>query len=55
VKGHAHEIDMQDQLDDNAFPLFPWSAHPKARFVRITPDEITGRRFHVVRQRPAAQ
>ena len=29
-------------------PLFPWHASPKHRFVRIVPDELTGRRFTVV-------
>lgn len=53
VKGRAHEIDMHDQLDD-AFPVFPWSATPKSRFVRIVPQEVTGRRFHVVQRRGSA-
>jgi uncharacterized protein len=28
--------------------LFPWQAAPKRRFVRILPETISGRRFHVV-------
>ena len=52
VKGHAAELPMQDRLDDLAFPLYPWTATPKPRFVRVAPDEITGRRFHVVGRRP---
>jgi hypothetical protein len=30
------------------FPLFPWHAGPKHRFVRIVPDDVSGRRFHIV-------
>ena len=51
IKGHAEEIPMHDTLDDS-FPLFPWTASPKPRFVRVVPDEVTGRRFHVVERRP---
>ncbi len=50
IKGRAEEIPMHDLLDD-AFPLFPWSATPKARFVRVLSDEIAGRRFHIVQRR----
>lgn len=53
LKGHAEEIEMHELLDDNAFPVFPWSAHPKSRFVRVLPDEVSGRRFHVAQRRPA--
>lgn len=52
VKGTAAEVDVFDVLDDNAFPVFPWSATPKSRFVRITPESIEGRRFRVVARRP---
>lgn len=49
VKGRAVEITALHQLFDAAdLPLFPWLASPKHRFVRVVPDEITGRRFHVV-------
>jgi nitroimidazol reductase NimA-like FMN-containing flavoprotein (pyridoxamine 5'-phosphate oxidase superfamily) len=49
IKGHASEIQrMQELFDADDLPLFPWHAAPKPRFVRIEPDEITGRRFHVV-------
>ncbi|HEV7205468.1 MAG TPA: pyridoxamine 5'-phosphate oxidase family protein [Jatrophihabitans sp.] len=53
VQARAEEIPMHDVVDDTAFPLYPWSATPKSRFVRLTPVQITGRRFHVVRRRPA--
>jgi uncharacterized protein len=52
IKGRAAEIPMQDLSDNLAFPLFPWTATPKPRFVRVVPEEITGRRFHVVQHRP---
>lgn len=52
IKGRAAEIPMQDLLDDLAFPLFSWTATPKPRFVRVVPDEISGRRIHVVQRRP---
>ena len=49
VKGQAEEISRGHELLDTAgLPLFPWHAAPKHRFVRIVPDEISGRRFHVV-------
>jgi len=48
VKGHAAEIDkMEEVLHAEDLPLFPWHAGPKLRFVRIVPDEITGREFRV--------
>jgi nitroimidazol reductase NimA-like FMN-containing flavoprotein (pyridoxamine 5'-phosphate oxidase superfamily) len=49
IKGRAVEIErMQDVFDALDLPLFPWHASPKHRFVRIEPDDVTGRRFHVV-------
>jgi uncharacterized protein len=48
VKGRAQEISMHELVDTMAFPLFPWHAAPKHRFVRIVPDDISGRHFHVV-------
>ena len=49
VKGRADEIErMQDVFDALDLPLFPWHAAPKHRFVRIEPDDISGRRFEVV-------
>jgi len=52
IKGRAREVRMFDQPDDSTFWLFPWSATPKSRFVRITPERVSGRRFRVVRHRP---
>jgi uncharacterized protein len=51
VKAHAEEIEMHDLLDDSAFDLHPWSTAPKPRFVRLIPDEISGRRFRVAQTR----
>jgi hypothetical protein len=42
---------MQELFDAVDLPLFPWHAAPKPRFVRIEPDELTGRRFHVIQGR----
>jgi nitroimidazol reductase NimA-like FMN-containing flavoprotein (pyridoxamine 5'-phosphate oxidase superfamily) len=48
IKGRARELErMQDVFDALELPLFPWHASPKHRFVRIEPDEVSGRRFHV--------
>jgi len=49
VKGWADQVEkMFDVFDAEDLPLFPWAAHPKPNFVKITPHEVTGRRFHVV-------
>ena len=49
VKGQAHEVEaMYDLVEALALPLFPWQPPPKHRFVRIEPEEVTGRSFHVV-------
>ena len=54
VKGRAVEIErLDDLLDALDLPLFPWHASPKHRFVRIVPDEITGRRFEICDPVPA--
>jgi nitroimidazol reductase NimA-like FMN-containing flavoprotein (pyridoxamine 5'-phosphate oxidase superfamily) len=49
IKGRAVELEkLYDLFDALDLPLFPWHASPKHRFVRIEPDDISGRRFHVV-------
>ncbi len=49
VKGRGEEVTRgPDLLDTTDLPLFPWHAEAKPRFVRIVPDEISGRRFPVV-------
>ena len=48
VKGQASEVaGVHDLVAAVDLPLFPWHAAPKQRIVRILPEEITGRRFHV--------
>jgi uncharacterized protein len=48
VKGRAREIkQMYEALDALELPLFPWHGSSKPRILRIEPDQITGRRFHV--------
>jgi len=48
AKGGAREArTMQERFDAADLTLFPWQTAPKPRFVRITPHEITGRRFRV--------
>ena len=49
MHGWAQQIErMHDVYDAQDLPLFPWVAYPKPNFVRITPRELTGRRFHVL-------
>ena|SRR5579875_1803253 len=48
AKGRAEEIKTHEALETTTLPLFPWHSAPKHRFVRIVPEEISGRRFHIV-------
>jgi nitroimidazol reductase NimA-like FMN-containing flavoprotein (pyridoxamine 5'-phosphate oxidase superfamily) len=49
IKGWADQVEHMDEVFNvEELPLFPWAAHPKPNFVKITPHELTGRRFHVV-------
>jgi len=48
AKGHAKEVrPAQEVLETVGLLLFPWEAGRKDHFVRIIPDELTGRRFTV--------
>lgn len=48
VKGRASLVErMMEVFEAEELPLFPWVAFPKPDIVRITPTEVTGRRFHV--------
>jgi nitroimidazol reductase NimA-like FMN-containing flavoprotein (pyridoxamine 5'-phosphate oxidase superfamily) len=48
VKGSAREIEAMHELFDVVeLPLLPWHTGPKHRYVRITPVDVTGRRFSV--------
>jgi len=49
VKGTAREIkNLYEVIDAVNLPLSSWHAAPKPRIVRIEPDAVTGRRFHVL-------
>ena len=55
VKGQAVELEtLEELLHAEELPLFPWAAFPKPRVVAIIPDEVTGRRFHVLSDRQPA-
>jgi uncharacterized protein len=54
IAGEAREIETDIEWSyAQHFPLFPWHVAPKAHFVRITADEISGRRFHAPYAGPA--
>ena len=49
VKGRAWEVRQSHELlDAEELRLFPWHPAPKSHVIRIEPDEVTGRRFHVL-------
>ena len=49
IKGRAVEVEsVHDMVEALDLPLFPWQAGPKPRVVRIEPDNVSGRQFHVV-------
>jgi nitroimidazol reductase NimA-like FMN-containing flavoprotein (pyridoxamine 5'-phosphate oxidase superfamily) len=51
AKGPAIELGtMVELFAAEDLPLFPWHDSPKPRFVRVRPDEISGRRFTVRRR-----
>lgn len=46
VKGTARRVELQHEIDAlDALPLKPWIPTLKYRWVQITPDSVTGRRF----------
>ena len=46
VKGRAHVLDTRAEIEEaEQAQLLPWVATLKLRFVRVTPREISGRRF----------
>jgi hypothetical protein len=50
AKGPAIELGpVVDLFAAEDLPQFPWHASAKPRYVRIRPDEVTGRRFEVTR------
>lgn len=49
LRGHGRTISEVHQVMETVdLPLYPWHGGEKSRYVRITPDAITGRRFTVV-------
>jgi uncharacterized protein len=49
VKGKAREVkQLHEVLEALDLPLFPWHAAPKRRIIRIEPETVSGRRFHVL-------
>jgi hypothetical protein len=48
MRGPAREIaGLHDLIDVEHLPLAPWQSGPKHRFLRIEPDDLTGRRFKI--------
>ena len=55
LKGRALRVTGRNQvLEAKALPIHPWHGSPKNWFVRIQPDEITGRRFRIAEPAPAS-
>ncbi|WP_294564901.1 pyridoxamine 5'-phosphate oxidase family protein [uncultured Arthrobacter sp.] len=55
VKGVARTISTTKELLDTIdLPVHPWESGRKDRFVRVTPDGVTGRRFTVAEAPPTA-
>jgi nitroimidazol reductase NimA-like FMN-containing flavoprotein (pyridoxamine 5'-phosphate oxidase superfamily) len=51
IKGRARQVEhMIEYFEADDLPLFPWHASPKPDIVRIEPEVMTGRRFHVVQR-----
>jgi nitroimidazol reductase NimA-like FMN-containing flavoprotein (pyridoxamine 5'-phosphate oxidase superfamily) len=49
AKGRIREVTRGDELiEADDLPLHPMHPTPKHRFLRIEPDEISGRSFHAV-------
>ena len=50
AKGPAIELGpVVDLFAAEDLPQFPWHASSRPRYVRIRPNEVTGRRFQVSR------
>jgi nitroimidazol reductase NimA-like FMN-containing flavoprotein (pyridoxamine 5'-phosphate oxidase superfamily) len=48
LKGHAIPIEnIYELFDALDLPLYPWNRAPKHEFVRIVPEQVTGRRFRI--------
>jgi len=48
VTGRAREIEKMEELYAAVeLPIHPWQRAPKHRYVRIVPDQVSGRRFDI--------
>lgn len=48
VRGVGSEIrELDDVIEAMGQPLDPWQEGHKARYVRIQPSAVTGRRIHI--------
>lgn len=48
ARGHLEPVlDTAGIVEASALPLFPWQAGEKAFFVRVVPEDVTGRQFPV--------
>lgn len=48
LKGRSVEVyDVDEAIEVMYLPLFPWAHGSKPHLLRLVPDSITGRRFHV--------
>lgn len=46
IKGPAAQLrSIDDIMASTLLPLFPWEAGAKPHFIRVVPDQLTGRRF----------
>ena len=46
LRGTAHLLSTSEEIDKaERAGLYPWVATQKLRFVRVTPESLTGRRF----------
>lgn len=45
IHGQLEPLISFDPITTHELPLYPLQAGPKPRFVRVVPEEITGRRF----------
>jgi hypothetical protein len=47
-RGGESKAWLHDVLDGLDLPLCSWHAAPKRHIIRIEPESVTGRRFHVL-------
>jgi uncharacterized protein len=53
VRGTLSEVIEPDDLERlRTLPLYPWAPGPKARYLRVRPASITGRRIAIPAELP---